>query len=390
MKKQTTLWLSLLLLSILGGFYVQPLLAKDEPLKMEIRTISGDEALLEGLTYYGTANNQWELTTLSLDRSGLRHTETQRQDAFFHEYAENAVLAWRSDYRSFMRGKSSFQGNYSETEENLYYVESEEDGFSLETLDKESGTASETLLVYPEKKEKNYYAVNQTFFLDGRIVIEYSRYDNHSNPIGSDIVIYNPISGSLEEHSVFEMPQAVAGYKSISTDVLTQDDRKGLFVMVRTEETDWEATEYAPPVISISFKRYDWDTKQWMDLANTADFSNDSLPYAIADGIFYQLHQSDGDWTIQALDLMQDKPLETIVLQNTGDWRRTYDTDWQILISDTRAVLTKNYLEPDRTAQLSVFDLQTGESLYSGEITGSFVSGEETNILYFNKIVYEP
>ena len=390
MRKQTILLLSLLLLIVLGGFYTQPLLAKEEPLRVVFETTSGDEAALDGLIYYGTANSQWETTTLSFDRSGLRHSETKRNDVFFQDNADSAVLAWRADYRSFMRGKSSFSGNYAETEDHLYYAVEENDGFSLEILDKASGSVSETLLAYPEKTQKTYYSVSRTFFLDGKVIIEYSRYGNYSDYLGSDIVIYDPTSGSLEEHFVFEMPEGISGYQSISTATLTQDDKEGIFVMIRTEETDLEATEYAPPVFSTAFKRYDWDTKQWTDLRNVADFSNDALPYAIEDGIFYQLHQADGDWTLQSLDLMKDEVLDSIPLQGTSEWERSPDSDLQILVADNQAILTQTYLEPDRNAQLAAFDIATGEMLYSGEIASTFGTDKETDSLYFERIVYEP
>lgn len=390
MRKQTILLLSLLLLVVLGGFYTQPLLAKEDPLRISIETTSGDDAALEGLTYYGTISNQWESTTFSLDRSGLRHSETKRNDVFFQDNADSAVLAWRADYRSFMRGKSSFSGNYAETEDHLYYAVEENDGFSLEILDKASGSVSETLLAYPEKTQKTYYSVSRTFFLDGKVIIEYSRYGNYSDYLGSDIVIYDPTSGSLEEHFVFEMPEGISGYQSISTATLTQDDKEGIFVMIRTEETDLEATEYVPPVISTTFKCYDWDTKQWTDLRNVADFSNDALPYAIEDGIFYQLHQADGDWTLQSLDLMKDEVLDSIPLQGTSEWERRPDSDWQILVADNQAILTQTYLEPDRNAQLAAFDIATGEMLYSGEIASTFGTDKETDSLYFERIVYEP
>ena len=390
MRKQTILLLSLLLLVVLGGFYTQPLLAKEDPLRISIETTSGDDAALEGLTYYGTISNQWESTTFSLDRSGLRHSETKRNDVFFQDNADSAVLAWRADYRSFMRGKSSFSGNYAETEDHLYYAVEENDGFSLEILDKASGSVSETLLAYPEKTQKTYYSVSRTFFLDGKVIIEYSRYGNYSDYLGSDIVIYDPTSGSLEEHFVFEMPEGISGYQSISTATLTQDDKEGIFVMIRTEETDLEATEYAPPVFSTAFKRYDWDTKQWTDLRNVADFSNDALPYAIEDGIFYQLHQADGDWTLQSLDLMKDEVLDSISLQGTSEWERSPDSDLQILVADNQAILTQTYLEPDRNAQLAAFDIATGEMLYSGEIASTFGTDKETDSLYFERIVYEP
>ena len=390
MRKQTILLLSLLLLIVLGGFYTQPLLAKEEPLRVVFETTSGDEAALDGLIYYGTISNQWESTTFSLDRSGLRHSETKRNDVFFQDNADSAVLAWRADYRSFMRGKSSFSGNYAETEDHLYYAVEENDGFSLEILDKASGSVSETLLAYPEKTQKTYYSVSRTFFLDGKVIIEYSRYGNYSDYLGSDIVIYDPTSGSLEEHFVFEMPEGISGYQSISTATLTQDDKEGIFVMIRTEETDLEATEYAPPVFSTAFKRYDWDTKQWTDLRNVADFSHDALPYAIEDGIFYQLHQADGDWTLQSLDLMKDEVLDSIPLQGTSEWERSPDSDLQILVADNQAILTQTYLEPDRNAQLAAFDIATGEMLYSGEIASTFGTDKETDSLYFERIVYEP
>lgn len=390
MRKQTILLLSLLLLIVLGGFYTQPLLAKEEPLRVVFETTSGDEAALDGLIYYGTISNQWESTTFSLDRSGLRHSETKRNDVFFQDNAESAVLAWRADYRSFMRGKRSFSGNYAETEDHLYYAVEENQGFSLEIMDKASGSVSEMLLNYPEKTQKTYYSVSRTYFLDGKVIIEYSRYGNYSDYLGSDIAIYDPTSGSLEEHFVFEMPEGLSGYQSISTAILTQDDKKGIFLMVRTEETDLEATEYVPPVISTTFKCYDWDTKQWTDLRNVADFSHDALPYAIEDGIFYQLHQADGDWTLQSLDLMKDEVLDSIPLQGTSEWERRPDSDWQILVADNQAILTQTYLEPDRNAQLAAFDIATGEMLYSGEIASTFGTDKETDSLYFERIVYEP
>lgn len=389
MRKQTLLLLIPLLLVVLGGFYAQPLLTKEDPFQIDIKTISGDEALLEGLTYYGTASNLWETTTFRLDHSGLRHSETQRHDAFSQDYADSAVLAWRTDYRSFMRGKNTYSGYYAETEKNLYYAEEKKDGFLLETLDKESGTASEMLIPYPKATQQTYYSINSTLFLDGKVIIEYSRYDDYSNVLGNDIIICDPISGTLEEHFIFDISADITGYQSISIDILTQDNQKALFVELRTEETDLEASEYAPPVISTAFKRYDWGTKQWTNLTNTLDYSNDTLSYAIQDGIFYQLNQSGIDWTIQSLDLMQDESLGTIRLDNTGDWEPTSASDWKILIADNKALLTKTYLQPDQAMQLAVFDIGTGEMLYSGEITTSFGSNLETDSLYFDRVIYK-
>lgn len=388
MRKQTILLLSLLLLVVLGGFYTQPRLAKEEPLRIGIETVSGDEAVLDGLLYYGTAHSQWETTTLSFDRSGLRHSETQRQDAFFQDYADIAVQVWRDEYKAFMRGKRNFEGNYAETEGKLYYSAAEDDGFLIATLDKADGTVTETLLAYPEKKEKTYYNVNRTDFLEGKVIISYSRYDEYSNNRGTDILICDPVSGMQEEHFAFDVPADFTGYQSVTTSVLTQGDQKAIFLMERLEEADRDATEYVAPVVSFSFKRYDWTTKEWSTLVAKALV--DDLSYAIKDGIFYQLQHTDQEWSIQPLDLMQDQARDKISLQNTADWEQTTDMNWQILISDNRIILTENYLEPDRASKLAVFELQTGEMLYSGEINATFADTKKIDLLYFDKIVYEP
>ena len=158
--------------------------------------------------------------------------------------------------------------------------------------------------------------------------------------------------------------------------------------MERLEETDSEATEYVAPVVSLSFKRCDWTTKEWSTLA--AEALADDLSYAIKDGIFYQLQHTDQEWSIQPLDLMQDQVRDKIILQNTADWEETVDMNWQILVSDNRIILTENYLEPDRASKLAVFELQTGEMLYSGEINASFADAKKIDMLYFDKIIYEP
>lgn len=158
--------------------------------------------------------------------------------------------------------------------------------------------------------------------------------------------------------------------------------------MERLEEADRDATEYVAPVVSLSFKRYDWTTKDWSTLA--AEALVDDLSYAIKDGIFYQLQHTDQEWSIQPLDLMQDQARDKISLQNTADWEQTTDMNWQILISDNRIILTENYLEPDRASKLAVFELQTGEMLYSGEINATFADTKKIDLLYFDKIIYEP
>ena len=159
--------------------------------------------------------------------------------------------------------------------------------------------------------------------------------------------------------------------------------------MERLEETDSEATEYVAPVVSLSFKRYDWTTKEWSTLA-AEEALVDDLSYAIKDGIFYQLQHTDQEWSIRPLDLMQDQVRDKIILQNTADWEETVDMNWQILVSDNRIILTENYLEPDRASQLAVFELQSGEMLYSGEINATFVDAKKIDLLYFDKIIYEP
>ena len=87
---------------------------------------------------------------------------------------------------------------------------------------------------------------------------------------------------------------------------------------------------------------------------------------------------------------MQDQVRDKIILQNTADWEETVDMNWQILVSDNRIILTENYLEPDRASQLAVFELQSGEMLYSGEINATFADTKKIDLLYFDKIIYEP
>lgn len=390
MRKQTTLWLSLLLVTILGTFYTQPLLAQEKTPDIAIETISGDDALVKGLTYYGTMNNWSEQTTLTLDRSGLLSSEVYHQTDVFHDYSESAVAAWQKDYRSFMRGKLPYQSNYAETDTTLYYVSVEEDGFSLAALDKGTGTTAKAALPYPATASNADHTITRTFSSGNRLIIQYALYNGLSEYVGSALAIYDPRTATLEDHLIFDFPEDFPGYQDVSVEPLTQAGKNALLVMVKMQETDWESTEAGTPVTSIVFQRYDLETKQLVDLVAGADFSEDNLPYAVQDSRFYQLHPSEGDWVIRILDAAQDKTMDELVLQNTASWQSAPDMGWKLIVSGNRILVTKTYLENQKPAPVAVFDLQTGAMLYNGQISGAFGTIENTDAVYFDRIVFEP
>ncbi|HCX47738.1 MAG TPA: hypothetical protein DG757_01570 [Bacillus sp. (in: Bacteria)] len=169
--------LCVLTVLILGFFYIQSGLAAKEDIKVEFEKVSGNQAELEKILFYGdyeigniyqslhfTNQETIDINQLSLLQSLNRELSSP--------YYKKLV----KEYRSFMRGKIFTTNSFYEDEKILAYAEldyqsAKKSSFDIDVLDKKSGETTSIKLDLPEKEKYNWADVSEVQAIDGKLKV---------------------------------------------------------------------------------------------------------------------------------------------------------------------------------------------------------------------------
>ena len=191
MKKYWKLFILVLFtFSLLGIHYVQAGREMSDYLTLSLKTIHGDESVVQNRTFYGSYNQSSLYTFATVKLEGYT-TPINSLFGMYGSYFSPEIEPLVNQYRSFMRGKIYHPGYYYEDEERLLYVDIPEKNsshkssqpitFNVSSLTKSNGkqlkyTATTT-------QTFNYAHVEEVQFVDGYIKVIVSARKGNQNSI---------------------------------------------------------------------------------------------------------------------------------------------------------------------------------------------------------------
>lgn len=134
MKKYSKLIvMTVIMIATLIAFYIHLQSITDTFARFEIKTIEGDETLIEPFVVHGDTSSYY----FNYEPFVLKNNETE----YFREvslterlgnyYMSEKVKQLQKEYRNFMRGKTTNEASYGTTEEKVYYANFSYSNFSL-------------------------------------------------------------------------------------------------------------------------------------------------------------------------------------------------------------------------------------------------------------------
>ncbi|MFD1412587.1 hypothetical protein [Oceanobacillus jeddahense] len=181
-KRYTVIYVALIFISvIIIGFYVMD----NKEIDFNWKTVSGDEEVVEDVLIFGDGQNNPNMASrytmmpdpfrLSIDES--KRIENPRGTLYGWNYQDQQMEEYVNEYKDFMRGKYYWAENFTETNNQLIYVDEdnlgwdfdEQNTLQVEVLDKE--TKEETEFDIPIEENLQVYGVDSTDVHDDKLYV---------------------------------------------------------------------------------------------------------------------------------------------------------------------------------------------------------------------------
>ncbi|WP_164214498.1 hypothetical protein [Virgibacillus sp. YIM 98842] len=381
----------------IGFFYIQSALAGSNYPEFEIETLGGNDEEVQDLVLYGNymegniKGNDFQITAegIQYNRDLSYFDRLDRRDRF------PELKRLQQDYKSFMRGKNSLS-QLAESETHIVYADvtgnSGEMSFRIEVLDKEDNEQTAFTVEVPDDEKDSFIYVEQVY-MDGEKVKVVTR--NHVNGsmdgftteihvyefnIGDQILTGNEMILSYSEGSTDQTMTHV--YKPGDGSKL-QSDTHAIFVMEEWE-TDEEGGYYSQfaesKVISIDMETNEFtefvlpDTLQGVE--NTVLLENSQ-----GDSMLYFPKNNEHGLEIVVIDLENEKMDEKRSFTFERDNINMNSGPPVTAIQDGKMYIITQTNEEYALSNIFVVDVQSGELLYEGQITG--LNGNVKSMEYF-------
>lgn len=390
--------LTIVIIAVLVAYFVYTSLvvAKQFP-DIEIKTITGDEELIENVILTGDVYQEDSYTSSFM--ISAKESKYQSELSFIEDlsstFPPDEVSHLKKDYKSFMRGKWNSPGSYFHNEKYLAYAvaKSEEwNGmnnlnyyFEVDVLSKETNESNSFTIEIPDRENFDnvqvidvqvineelkvvthigYYTANQRYEYEIKV---YS-IDIDSNKITSDETI-------ARDENDQEDSNKGSSY-SVLNDFVDLGEQKNLVIekedylqkKVKAEDnTDSAETQ----TVSRTLFVYDLENSEQKQLNPSKEKLNEimSLEYGMlafsTDATVY-LAYTDGDYlTILGYDLENgNEELEyRINIEELG-----IKEPRVLKMKDSRFYLTDLQLTNESSAKVIVGDITTGKVMYEGEL----------------------
>ncbi|WP_047980962.1 hypothetical protein [Ornithinibacillus contaminans] len=175
----------LVIVVVLATFYINSALASKQYPELVMKTISGDEAAVEGLTLLGDYSDPTNLHgTFKVSLDGISYKEEQ---SYFKKidpttFTMDALTTLRDSYRNFMRGKQGDPALYFEDDSFVAYatieskrnftsVYQENFTFDITVLNKESEETTSLKINVPDQRNVSFMEVWDVQVIDGNLQV---------------------------------------------------------------------------------------------------------------------------------------------------------------------------------------------------------------------------
>ncbi|MDM8100241.1 hypothetical protein [Oceanobacillus oncorhynchi] len=391
LKRYSIIYFAFLFISvILISFYVMD----EETLDFKWKTVSGDEAVVKDVTILGDGQSSPGMASyysvvsepfqLSVDES--KRINQSRESYYGWYYSDLQIEKYVKEYKSFMRGKNQWSENFAETDNQLIYVDGNENNWDMneqnhigvEILDKETENVSSFELAVEDQQiygvssitADNYNKLYVQLYMEGQ-------YDEITDVYTDEngILVIDLNNQTIED---IRFPQRDMESKEGIEPSLTYQD-SGLingemhYLYTYDEyKVDQNGVYVGDSPLKYELRLYnvEQDSFQSIDLQEANFYGGDFL--RIYDGTVYAGMLQGENYTLTKFDENLEEQ-ETVFEENVFDAEIEIGQEEVYPLTDVHngyfyVVFPAYSTLTVADISINVFDLETGENVYQGII----------------------
>lgn len=383
----------------IGTFYVNAALSAEEHPAFEIKTVSGDAAEIKPLVLEGSYENIHEYYNLNITTEGSTYTSYTfldqligRQDVMIKELQE--------EYRGFMRGKNSWIELFSEDDQYLAYADvrykmdsmrSSDFKFVVSVLNKKEGDTNALTLEVPDSEILDHMFVDNVQLNGNELSIITQSSIRKNDDYYDEKHIYTidldnkTISSHEKIYQATQEDNMHTNIQLIETNPATAHDH---LILLKTEEEMVEEMESSKTVDrNQEIISYNLVTKERATI-DVPELNLEENQLRFFDGsTLYFTKVEEEELVVTPYRLVDEQVGQAINIplssDNEGDVQ-----DPLITINNGKIYAAESQMNKNVDANVVIADLNTGETLFEGQIGLEDSSEEIGNYeLYIHEIV---
>ena len=387
MKKYwKTILISLIIVTTIGSYYIQQVMAKD--LSFKIETTSGNKGEIDNLIIHATYQSGDIYRSLDISKDG----STNQSESFIRELKERyypvMFQKYIQEHRKFMRGKEANPGQYFEDEDRLIYTTfSNKEGqggpftLQIDILDKKINESSSFKINMPDQVRYDWINEIDVYVVNGKIKILATSYLNNEEEL--HLYTVDEYKKELEQDSIIAKIES-DGVNSASIDIFNdyekiQNEDYFLYMVEKYKYIEDDEREIISSQMYLYNNRNN-EVKEWT-------IPDELKPYRklmILQGtdIFIPVRSTNG-LVLNRYNIEKNQWEEPISFKYPSIANAKEKPSIQI--TDGKLYLV------DRVSDDHLFligDLRTGESLYEGKIISENKENRDADYSLFIKQIY--
>lgn len=384
----------------LGTFYVNSALSAEDYPEYDIETLSGDPKEIESLvldgTYMVSTFADYVNTDLKITSSGSTYNNPSFFDRIMSFYPA-VIEELQEKHRSFMRGKHVIVNQYFEDNNFLAYANVDQKisslgtnsfNFELSVLNKEADQVNSFELKVPDEGALHYILVEDVQLIAGKMyVITRNMIENKEEKHIYEIDVVD--QKIIDHEAILQFSHSEQNVNShvliIESNPLAANDQ---IFLVKTEDTVEEDIE-SSRVIDSNQEIYSYDlAEKEIETVNVPGLSLDEnqLIY-VEESTLYFTRMEEQELIITPYQLGEDQLEQEIRIPlQAGTAYEPFQAPI-IKVEEDKIYVVSTQINADSKGYVAVVDLNSGKTLFHGQIALDLASDEQKKYeLYINDI----
>ncbi|WP_117149138.1 hypothetical protein [Paraliobacillus zengyii] len=392
---------AIIVLSI-GTFYVNVALSAEQFPTFVIKTVSGDKAEIKPLVLQGyyEETNSYVSNNLTITTEGSTYMGYTFLDQLIGQ-PDVMIEELQEEYRGFMRGKTTWIDLFYEDEQYLAYgdvsykmgsMRLSDFKFDVSLLNKKDGDTNAFTLEVPNGENLEYMSVDSVQ-LNGNeltLITQNSILKNDEYYDEKHIYTINIDDQAISSHE--ELYQVTQGdgntYTNVQLVETSPTNTNEHIILLKTEEEMMEEMESSRTVeMNQEIISYNLVTKE-RETIDVPELNLEENQLSFFEGsTLYFTKVAEQELVVTPYNLMDEQVGQAITLPLSSDNEEGVQPP-MIMVNNGKIYVAESQMNKDLDANVVVADLNTGETLFEGQIALEDSSEEIGNYeLYIHEIV---
>ncbi len=397
---KTTAIIAVIVLS-LGAFYVNSAWSAEQFPEFEIQTVSGNPQEVESLVLEGSYTDMSYMNYTSSNVKISAEGSVYNSRSFLDQVIGNypiVIKELQEEYRTFMRGKSSWVESFFEDDQVLAYAMVENVGplrsrnfsFEISVLNKENKRTNSFTVEVPDSEELNYIHVEDVQMIEDNLIIitRNNMKRNNHNSYGEHYLYTIDLENQKISHkeSILQLPKSQDNtytYSRLIESSPTQANENLIFQITEEKITeDMESTrveEANHEIVSFNLLTKEKET------LNISDLSLNQTQLSSFDGTLYQTSIDEQELVVTPYYLGDNQADKAFRIQLPSVLGPIYQPI--VTVKDGKFYAATSQMNADGNMFVVVADVTTGEELFSGQVVFKDSSKEKPKFeLYLHQL----